>query len=121
KILSKMGISTLQSYQGSQIFEALGIASGVIDKSFTGTISRIEGISFDGIAQEVLCRHKVAFKYDRDRGKRLDIGGLYQWKQTGEYHLLNPDTIHLLQYSTRRNDYNLYKKYAAHKNDQTKN
>lgn len=121
KIMSKMGISTLQSYQGSQIFEALGISKDVIDKCFTGTISRIEGISFDGIAKEVLCRHSVAHKYDKEKGKRLDLGGFYQWKRTGEYHLLNPDTIHLLQYSTRRNDYSLYKKYANLINDQTRN
>ncbi len=121
KIMSKMGISTLQSYQASQIFEALGISKPVIDKCFTGTISRIGGLSFDDIAKEVLCRHHVAFEHNVDKGNRLDIGGFYQWKQTGEYHLLNPDTIHLLQHSTRRNNYALYKKYAALINDQTKN
>ncbi len=121
KIMSKMGISTLQSYQGSQIFEALGISKAVIDKCFTGTISRIEGISFDGIAKEVLCRHEVAYNVDKDKGKRLDMGGFYQWKRTGEFHLLNPDTIHLLQHSTRKGDYKLYKKYAGLINDQTKN
>ncbi len=121
KIMSKMGISTLQSYQASQIFEALGISKSVIDKCFTGTISRIGGLSFDDIAKEVLCRHHVAFEQNVDKGKRLDIGGFYQWKQTGEYHLLNPDTIHLLQHSTRRNNYALYKKYAGLINDQTKN
>ncbi len=119
KIMSKMGISTLQSYQGSQIFEALGISSAVISKCFAGTISRIEGMTFDGIAKEMLTRHQLSFESIAGKTKRLDVGGLYQWKRNGEVHLFNPDTIHLLQNSTRRNDYQLYKKYAAHINDQT--
>jgi glutamate synthase (NADPH/NADH) large chain len=118
KIFSKMGISTLQSYQGAQIFEALGIGRNVIDKCFTGTISRIGGLGFDEIAQEVLIRHYMAFPKVPLVKKSLEVGGVYQWKQRGEFHLFNPDTIHLLQYSTKRNDYELYKKYAAKINDQ---
>lgn len=118
KIFSKMGISTLQSYQGAQIFEALGVGNKVIDKCFTGTISRIGGLGFDEIAQEVLVRHYLAFPKVPIVKKSLEVGGVYQWKQRGEFHLFNPETIHLLQYSTRRNDYELYKKYAAKINDQ---
>jgi glutamate synthase (NADPH/NADH) large chain len=116
KIISKMGISTLQSYQSSQIFEALGIGSEVIEKCFRGTISRIEGLSFDDIAREVLVRHQVAY---RNQNKELPTGGIYQWKRTGEKHLFNPEIIHLLQYSTKSNNYNLYKKYSEKINAQT--
>ncbi|WP_017731649.1 glutamate synthase large subunit [Nafulsella turpanensis] len=117
KILSKMGISTLQSYQGSQIFEALGLGEEVIRKCFEGTISRLGGIGFDGIAREVLVRHQ--FAYPEQKIHRLPAGGFYQWKRDGEFHLMNPETIHLLQHSTRRNDFELYKKYAQYINDQT--
>lgn len=117
KVMSKMGISTLQAYQSSQIFEALGISSEVIDKCFRGTISRIEGISFDDIAQEVLVRHHLAFDVN---GSTLQPGGIYQWKRKGEKHLFNPETIHTLQHATRTNNYELYKKFAQLINDQTK-
>lgn len=116
KVMSKMGISTLQSYQSSQIFEALGIGSDVVEKCFRGTISRIEGLSFDDIAKEVLVRHQLAF---RNKNKSLPQGGIYQWKRTGEKHLFSPEIIHLLQYSTKSNNYNLYKKYSEKINDQT--
>ena len=116
KVMSKMGISTLQSYQSSQIFEALGIGSDVIEKCFRGTTSRIEGLSFDDIAKEVLVRHQLAFK---SKTKTLPQGGIYQWKRTGEKHLFSPEIIHLLQYSTKSNNYNLYKKYSEKINDQT--
>ncbi|MCC9165582.1 glutamate synthase large subunit [Pontibacter harenae] len=117
KIMSKMGISTLQSYQGSQIFECLGLGAEVINKCFEGTISRIGGIGFDGIAKEVLARHRYAFP--QHVSSRLPVGGFYQWKRDGEFHLMNPETIHLLQYSTKRGDYALYKKYAQLINDQS--
>jgi glutamate synthase (NADPH/NADH) large chain len=117
KILSKMGISTLQAYQGSQIFEALGLGKEVISKCFEGTISRLGGIGFNGIAREVLIRHKHA--YPEQKVPHLPAGGFYQWKRDGEFHLMNPETIHLLLHSTRRNDFGLYKKYAKHINDQT--
>ncbi|QSE98870.1 glutamate synthase large subunit [Fulvivirga lutea] len=117
KILSKIGISTLQSYQSAQIFEALGISRRVVDRCFKGTITRIEGLDFDGLAREALAKHQAAFKTNR---KRLEVGGVYQWRQRGEKHLFNPDTIHLLQHSTRTKNYGLYKKYANLINDQTK-
>jgi len=115
KVMSKMGISTLQSYQSSQIFEALGIGSDVIEKCFRGTTSRIEGLSFDDIAKEVLVRHQLAFK---NQSNELPTGGIYQWKRRGEKHLFSPEIIHLLQYSTKSNNYNLYKKYSEKINSQ---
>ncbi|HPM30781.1 MAG TPA: glutamate synthase large subunit [Chryseolinea sp.] len=117
KVMSKMGISTLQSYQSSQIFEALGLSSEVVDRCFRGTISRIEGLSFDDLAQEVLVRHDLAYKKE---SKELQVGGIYQWKRRGEKHMFSPETIHLLQYSTKSNNLSLYKKYAQRINDQTK-
>ncbi|MGC1243917.1 MAG: glutamate synthase large subunit [Chryseosolibacter sp.] len=110
KVMSKMGISTLQSYQSAQIFEALGLGSDVIDKCFKGTISRIEGLSFDDLAQEVLVRHKLAFGKE---GAPLQVGGIYQWKRRGEKHMFSPEVIHLLQHSTKTKNYSLFKKYAA--------
>jgi glutamate synthase (NADPH/NADH) large chain len=118
KILSKMGISTLQSYQSAQIFEALGLHSTVIEKCFTGTISRIDGIDFDGMAKEVLVRHKHAFPVHEQTNHKLDVGGLYQWKRNGEKHLFNPETIHLLQQSTKTDNFSMYKKFAHKVNDQ---
>lgn len=120
KILSKMGISTLQSYQSAQIFEALGLGTQVVEKCFTGTISRIEGMDFDGLAKEVLVRHVQAFPANGMVKKGLEVGGIYQWKQRGEKHLFNPETIHLLQQSTKTNNFSLYKKYASKINEQLK-
>ena len=117
KVLSKMGISTLQSYQGAQIFEAIGLGPEVIDRCFKGTISRISGVSFDELAEEVLIRHRAAY---HSNSPILETGGVYQWKRKGEKHLFNPETIHLLQKSTRLNDYGLYKKFASKINEQSK-
>lgn len=119
KIMSKMGISTLQSYHGAQIFEALGISSDVIDQYFTGTVSRIEGLTLDDIASEALTRHQLAFPKTIITPSQLEVGGLYQWKQRGEAHLFNPQTIHLLQHSTKTNDYQLFKKYSQLINNQS--
>ena len=119
KIFSKMGISTLQSYQGAMIFECLGLDKEVVDRYFTGTVSRIGGMNIGQIAREVLIRHRQAFPDQPIGTPRLEVGGVYQWKQRGETHLFNPDTIHLLQQSTRRNDYGIYKKYASLINDQS--
>src|SRR5690606_24690606 len=94
KVLSKMGISTLQSYQAAQIFEALGLGPEVIERCFKGTISRISGISFDELAEEVLVRHHAAYETEN---VTLETGGVYQWKRRGEAHMFNPETIHLLQ------------------------
>ncbi|WP_339867423.1 glutamate synthase large subunit [uncultured Algoriphagus sp.] len=117
KVLSKMGISTLQSYQSAQIFEAVGLGPEVIDRCFKGTISRISGIAFDELAEEVLIRHRAAYETD---SPILEQGGVYQWKRRGEKHLFNPETIHLLQKSTRLNDFGLYKKFASKINEQSK-
>jgi len=118
KIMSKIGISTLQSYQGAQIFEALGFNREVVERCFTGTVSRIQGIGFDGIAREVIRRHRLAFPAEIIPDGPLEAGGVYQWKQRGEAHLLNPQSIHLLQYATRKNEYAAYRKYARLINDQ---
>lgn len=112
KIMSKIGISTLQSYQGAQIFEALGLSDKVIDTCFAGTISRIQGIGFDGIAREVMARHKQAFPEKLTAPLRLDVGGVYQYKRRGEAHTFNPKSIHYLQVATRKNDWETYRKYA---------
>ncbi len=118
KVFSKMGISTLQSYQGAQIFEILGLNKTVVDRYFTGSISRIEGLGLDEIAKETLAKHAFAFPKKHIPVDRLPVGGLYQWKRKGEFHLFNPQTIHLLQYSTRMNDYGTFKKYSKLVNDQ---
>ncbi|MEZ4825251.1 MAG: glutamate synthase large subunit [Bacteroidia bacterium] len=120
KIFSKMGISTLESYHGAQIFEILGIASDVVDFCFKGSISRIGGLSFDELSREVLMRYEQAYPENPNLKLRLETGGLYQWKKDGEVHLFNPETIHLLQKSSKSNDYTLYKKYAARINEQMK-
>lgn len=121
KILSKMGISTLRSYHGAQIFEAIGLKSDFVNKYFKGTPSRIEGIGIETVAEEVLIRHKNAFNNIRKPVSELDAGGNYAWRKKGEFHLFNPDTIYKLQVSTRMNDYALYKEYAGHINNQDKN
>jgi glutamate synthase (NADPH/NADH) large chain len=119
KVFSKMGISTLQSYQGAQIFEIIGLNKSVVDKYFTGATSRIEGMGLDEIAKESLAKHNYAFSRKDVPVDRLPVGGVYQWKRKGEFHLFNPQTIHLLQYSTRMNDYNIFKKYSKLINDQS--
>ncbi|HKH61404.1 MAG TPA: glutamate synthase large subunit, partial [Flavitalea sp.] len=112
KVFSKMGISTLQSYQGAQIFEIIGLNNEVVDRYFTGATSRIAGMGLDEIARETLSKHFYAFSKKDIPVDRLPVGGIYQWKRKGEFHLFNPQTIHLLQYSTRMNDYNTFKKYS---------
>ncbi len=119
KVFSKMGISTLQSYQGAQIFEIIGLNRSVVDKYFTGATSRIEGMGLDEIAKETLAKHYFAFSRKDVPVERLLTGGIYQWKRKGEFHLFNPQTVHLLQYSTRMNDYNAFKKYSKAVNDQS--
>lgn len=112
KVFSKMGISTLQSYQGAQIFEIIGINSDVVNNYFTNTTSRIEGMGLDEIAREALTKHQFAFPKKRLTIDHLPTGGFYQWKRKGEAHMFNPQTIHLLQYATRMGDYNIFKKYT---------
>lgn len=112
KIFSKMGISTLQSYHGAQIFEILGINKEVVDKYFCGSVSRIEGLGLDEIAKEVLIKHRRGFTSTK-KGNLLPEGGLYSWRRRGESHLFNPETVHLLQKACRTNDYDTYKSYSA--------
>ncbi|HVG16235.1 MAG TPA: glutamate synthase large subunit, partial [Chitinophagaceae bacterium] len=119
KVFSKMGISTLQSYQGAQIFEIIGLNKSVVDRYFTGATSRIEGMGLDEIAKETLAKHGLAFSKKELPVERLPAGGVYQWKRKGEFHLFNPQTIHLLQYATRMNDFNAFKKYSKLVNDQS--
>jgi len=118
KIMSKIGISTLQSYQGAQIFEILGINREVVNKCFHGSISRIEGLGFDDIAREMLTRHKAAFPQQPMGRRHLEAGGVYQWKRRGESHLFNPKSIHYLQLASRANDYEAYRKYRQIINEQ---
>ncbi|MFC0772456.1 glutamate synthase large subunit [Terrimonas alba] len=118
KVFSKMGISTLQSYQGAQIFEILGLNKEVVNKYFTGATSRIEGMGLDEIAKEALVKHYFAFNKKDIPVDRLPVGGVYQWKRKGEFHLFNPQTIHLLQNATRMNDYSTFKKYSKLVNEQ---
>lgn len=119
KIFSKMGISTLQSYHGSQVFEILGINQAVVDKYFTGAVTRIGGLGLDELARESLCKHKIGFGGSKTGAHLLPEGGIYQWKRRGEQHLFNPTTVHLLQHATRSNDYNVYKNYAKEINEQS--
>jgi glutamate synthase domain-containing protein 2/glutamate synthase domain-containing protein 1/glutamate synthase domain-containing protein 3 len=121
KILSKMGICTLQSYHGAQIFEAIGLAKEFIDQHFEGTPSRIGGVGVEVIAEEVLIRHRNAFNNIRKPMRELEVGGQYSWRGEGEFHLFNPETISKLQMATRRGDYGIFKKYTELINDQSKN
>jgi glutamate synthase (NADPH) large chain len=109
KILSKMGISTLQSYQGAQIFECLGLGDEVVQRCFKGTVSRLDGLGLEDLQAEAMVRHQSAF---RDKALRPEVGGYYRWRANGDPHLLRPETIHFLQKSTRLKDYSLYKKYS---------
>ncbi len=119
KVFSKMGISTLQSYQGAQIFEIIGLNRTVVDQYFTGATSRIQGMGLDEIAKEILAKHFFAFSKKEIPIDRLPVGGIYQWKRKGEFHLFNPQTIHLLQHATKTNDYATFKKYSKLVNDQS--
>jgi glutamate synthase domain-containing protein 2/glutamate synthase domain-containing protein 1/glutamate synthase domain-containing protein 3 len=113
KVMSKMGISTIKSYRGAQIFEALGISQKVIDKYFTWTDSRIGGVDLDTIAKEAELRHKHAYPSIHLNGQVLEEGGQYKWRKNGEYHMYNPETVHLLQFASKTGDYELYKEYAS--------
>ncbi len=119
KTLSKMGISTIQSYCGAQIFEAIGLKQSVIDKYFTWTPTRVEGIGLDVIAQEVELRHRHAYPDRQTNGNTLDVGGEWQWRKNGEHHLFNPHTIHLLQKATRTGNFKTFQQYSRMVNDQS--
>ncbi len=119
KVMSKMGISTIQSYRGAQIFEAVGLNETVIDKYFTWTSSRIGGVGIDVIAREAQLRHDRAFPERQVDGRVLDIGGQYQYRRDGEFHIYNPDTVNMLQVAARTNDYQAYKEFAELVNSQS--
>ncbi|MBI5382419.1 MAG: glutamate synthase large subunit [Opitutae bacterium] len=121
KVMSKMGISSIQSYRGAQVFEAVGLRQDVVDKYFTWTPSRVGGIGLDVIAQEVLTRHRQAFPERQVDNQVLPVGGQYQWRDDGEFHLFNPETIHRLQKAVRTGSYAVFKDYAKLVNDQSKN
>ncbi len=121
KVMAKMGISTIKSYRGAQIFEAIGIKQEVVDRYFTWTETRVEGVGLDVIAREALMRHRAAFPEIPVDNRTLDVGGHFQWRQDGEYHLFNPATIHKLQLAARTNSYEVYKDYAKLINDYAQN
>jgi len=113
KIFSKMGISTLQSYHGAQVFEILGLSQAVVDAYFTGAVTRIGGLGLDEIARETLYKHFQGFRAETVVGPELlGAGGVYQWRRQGEAHMFNPETVHLLQHATRTGNYETYRKYA---------
>ncbi|OIO28802.1 MAG: glutamate synthase subunit alpha [Candidatus Hydrogenedentes bacterium CG1_02_42_14] len=117
KVMSKMGISTIFSYHGAQIFEALGINQEVIDEFFTKTPSRIGGIGLDVIADEARLRHERAYPRDFSTTPRLDIGGQYQWRRDGEKHLIDPDTISKLQHAVRTGSFESFEEYSHYVNE----
>src|SRR5690606_24475630 len=120
KVISKMGISTLQSYQGAQVFEAVGLAREFVDKYFTGTASRLDGIGLEVVAEEARRRHAAAFpERDAEYNLDLDAGGRFLWRRNGEHHLFNPMTIPHLQHAVRQSRYETYAQYAQLINDQT--
>ena len=119
KVMSKMGISTLQSYCGAQIFEAVGLSQALVDKYFTHTSSQIGGIGIDVVAEEVRRRHDLAFGAKPVAPQELEWGGEYQWRRDGEYHLFNPDTVYKLQHATRSGQFSVFKDYTRAVNDQS--
>ena len=112
KTFAKMGISTLQSYRGAQIFEAVGLARDLVARCFTGTASRVSGVSYDVLAREASMRHERAFPGDDFAYPELDPGGLYQWRARGERHTYNPDTVALLQHAVSRGSYTDYQAFS---------
>ena len=121
KVMSKMGISTVQSYRGAQIFEAIGLGPEFVDHYFTKTVSRIGGVGLNEIAIEALVHHQRAYP-DRDGGvHELEWGGQYQWRRDGEYHLFNPETVFRLQHATRTGKFDIFREYTGMVNEQSKN
>jgi len=114
KVMSKMGISTLASYTGAQVFEAIGLSQELVDEHFTGITSRLGGIGLDEIAADVAARHLSAYpeRPELRAHRELEVGGEYQWRREGEYHLFNPDTVFKLQHSTRTGQYEVFKEYT---------
>ena len=120
KVISKMGISTIQSYRGAQIFEAIGLDKAFVDKYFTWTASRIGGVGIDVIAAEAEARHARAFPARPVAEPELEWGGEYQWRRDGEYHLFNPETVFKLQHATRSGQYTIFKDYTRAVDEQTR-
>jgi glutamate synthase (NADPH/NADH) large chain len=122
KVMSKMGISTIASYTGAQVFEAIGIAQDVVDEFFVGTTSRLGGVDLDVIAEETIKRHHIAYPPGGEvpGTKRLPIGGEYQWRRDGEPHLFNPETVFTLQHATRSKRYDVFKRYTRAVDEQSK-
>ena len=120
KVASKMGISTIQSYRGAQIFEAVGINEAVVDRYFTWTPTRVEGVGMEEIARDIEIRHRTAFPDRKSQNPTLDVGGRYQWRRDGEYHLFNPDTVHKLQKAVRNGDFKAFQDYSKSVNEQFK-
>ncbi len=120
KVMSKMGISTIQSYRGAQIFEAIGLNREVIDRYFTHTASRIQGIGLSEICRETLSRHQKAYPKRHGGQPHLEWGGQYLWRRDGEYHMINPDTVAKLQQATRIGSYKEFKEYSKLVNDENR-
>ncbi|MCC6849972.1 MAG: glutamate synthase large subunit [Deltaproteobacteria bacterium] len=120
KVMTKMGISTIQSYRGAQIFEAIGLNRELIDASFANTASRIEGIGLDALAAESAARHAHAYTTAPELDGQLDPGGQYQWRRRGEFHMYNPNSIAKLQHAVRAGSYPLFKQYSAVVNDESR-
>ncbi len=122
KVMSKIGISTVASYTGAQIFEAIGLGEELVDKYFTGTVSRLGGIGLHEIATAIQMRHSVANprRPEERAHRKLELGGEYQWRREGEYHLFNPETVFKLQHATRAKRYDIFKEYTGRVDDQSK-
>ncbi|KAB7744574.1 glutamate synthase large subunit [Nostocoides sp. F2B08] len=120
KVMSKMGISTVASYCGAQVFEALGLSQELVDRYFTGTVSQLGGVGLDVLAAEVAARHATAYPPDgvHPAHRRLEVGGEYQWRREGEPHLFDPETVFRLQHSTRSRRYDIFKQYTSRVDDQ---
>ncbi|MEU4841550.1 glutamate synthase large subunit [Nocardia testacea] len=121
KVMSKMGISTVASYNGAQLFQVIGLSQELVDEYFTGLRSHLDGIGLDEIATDVATRHAVAFLENRNERahRELEVGGEYQWRREGEYHLFNPDTVFKLQHATRSGQYSIFKEYTKLVDDQS--
>jgi glutamate synthase (NADPH/NADH) large chain len=121
KVMSKMGISTVASYRGAQVFEAIGLSQQVVDRYFTGTVSQLGGVGLDVVAKETAARHARAYPLDGvgQAHRVLDGGGEYQWRREGEPHLFDPETVFRLQHSTRARRYDIFKQYTSRVDDQS--
>ncbi|HET6562100.1 MAG TPA: glutamate synthase large subunit [Marmoricola sp.] len=120
KVMSKMGVSTVASYTGAQIFEAVGLSQELVDRYFTGTVSKLGGIGLDVVAEEVARRHAKAYPADGipQAHRTLEVGGEYQWRREGEHHLFDPETVFRLQHATRTGRYDVFKQYTSRVDDQ---